>query len=221
MFDSGSMIRFVIGIAFLLACGSVEAPTSNITISSTAVEFGPRNIHDADQMETIVIRNDGNADHALPSITLSGDSQFSIEANTCGSSIDVAQSCDLTVKFAPEMIGSVSATIQVGDDTVIVSGAGGALIVSSINDPGELTQDIECNQPDSGRINCPPLLATRNSFSVVAVGNFEDWGASSQNQGSPLCTTSTTCSFELNSLQDLLDGTLEKITLTAYFREVQ
>jgi YD repeat-containing protein len=105
-----------------------------VSLSPTSLTFGVRVLGITTASENVVLRNAGTKTLAISSIVASGD--FTIPANTCGSSLAPQTSCTISVAFKPTAVGTRRGTLTINDDasgsphTVSLSGTGTALTLS-------------------------------------------------------------------------------------------
>ena len=52
---------------------------------------------------------------AISSVTFSGQNDFSVSTNNCGSSVPANSSCTFNLMFKPTAVGTFSATMKIGD----------------------------------------------------------------------------------------------------------
>jgi hypothetical protein len=92
--------------------GSADA----ISVSPTTINYG--NVTSGrTQSKTVTVTNAGTATVTMSPLQISGASaaDFTMSANTCGSSLAASSSCSVSVTFAPPSPGSYSATLTVTD----------------------------------------------------------------------------------------------------------
>ncbi len=116
---------------------------SDATASPSSLAFGGVRPGNTTSPETVTLTNDGNATVHVTSATLTGDSSFSLAADTCsGATLAVGATCTVQVEFAPTTLGPLQASLSFGDDAlnspqvVAVTGSGiqpaASLSVSSL-----------------------------------------------------------------------------------------
>ena len=111
--------------------GTGTAP--DVVLSPTGLIFGSVPLGSSSGTQSVTLTNTGNAALSITSVAASGD--FS-QTNDCGSSIAVAGSCVITVKFTPTAGGTRTGTITITDNaiysfqTVTLSGSGGDYALS-------------------------------------------------------------------------------------------
>ncbi len=212
---------------FAAACGSVAGdqegnPDSNLQLSVSSVQFDPQDIHAADATRTLTVTNAG--DEVLDaSVSISGDSQFTIATTDCGAELAVEASCSVEVLFAPALVGEVSATLTIGDNSANVLGTGGVNVVGQIWGSGEIVE-LSCNHSGVDLNTCAPVLVTTNTFEFSTTTptsslTFTGWGNATTSIGSnAVCSDSSgVCTLVFNDMAELLDGSLTEITLQALF----
>lgn len=111
-----------------------DGATQNIALGGTGVatEFslsGPIDFGDqrvgtisGDQVETVTNNTDYPANPSGPSITGSGSGDFNLDGNNCSG--NVAATCTINVNFQPTGLGSTSATLNAGGQSVSLTGNG-------------------------------------------------------------------------------------------------
>jgi hypothetical protein len=88
-------------------------PAPQLTVSPSAWDFGYQAVGTKSNQETLALTNSGTASLALNSIQLANGQVFSINSNTCGSSISAGGSCSISVVFGPTASGSASDAVQI------------------------------------------------------------------------------------------------------------
>ena len=99
-----------------------------IVLTPVAVDFGTQLTATGSAVRNITISNTGNTTGALGSITIAGD--FSLKANTCGTSLAAQTGCTVSVVFTPAATGIRGGLLTVVDDagtqTATLTGTGTA-----------------------------------------------------------------------------------------------
>jgi hypothetical protein len=89
------------------------APSPNIDLSSSALDFGGVGINNSVTLQ-VTIMNTGSGDLNLGTLVFSGDVAFSQGAGgTCGSSVAPGGSCMVAVRFQPTSSGSKIGTLAI------------------------------------------------------------------------------------------------------------
>ncbi|MDE1155917.1 MAG: choice-of-anchor D domain-containing protein [Acidobacteriaceae bacterium] len=105
--------------------GSGNAPATD-TLSPASLSFGSQVLDSASNAQSVLLTNSGDA--ALTLITAASDSTEFAVTNGCGASLAGHSTCALSVVFAPNTIGSRSATLLVTDQfrsqSVALNGTG-------------------------------------------------------------------------------------------------
>lgn len=113
----------------LSGAGSSQA---SVSLSPTSINFGTVSLG-ANAPKLVTVTNTGNTTLIVSSITVSGNSSFT-EADTCVSAtsgIAAGKTCTITVTFAPNASGTLTASLDVADNAgsglqvVSLSGSGG------------------------------------------------------------------------------------------------
>jgi hypothetical protein len=101
------------------------------TASPASIAFGSVTVGKTATPQTITFTNDGSTTVHVSPVTLTGESVFSLSADTCsGASLASGTTCTVHVGFAPASVGSQLATVAFSDDaanspqTVALSGRG-------------------------------------------------------------------------------------------------
>jgi Bacterial Ig domain/Abnormal spindle-like microcephaly-assoc'd, ASPM-SPD-2-Hydin len=106
---------------------NVTAPTA--TLSTTTVDFGTL-ARGQTATKTVTLKNGGTAPLNISSIAIGGTTPFTISGKTCGASLAVGASCNVTVRFAPTAVTAYTGTLTFTDDatpntqTVALRGSG-------------------------------------------------------------------------------------------------
>ncbi|NJC74144.1 choice-of-anchor D domain-containing protein [Planosporangium thailandense] len=106
-------------------------PTSGISVSPTALDFGAVATGATSAAQAVTVANTGSAAASVGSIAATGD--FG-QTNDCGSSIAAGASCTVSATFRPTATGS-----RTGNLTVIAAGATNAVALSGSGvEPGPI-----------------------------------------------------------------------------------
>jgi Bacterial Ig domain/Abnormal spindle-like microcephaly-assoc'd, ASPM-SPD-2-Hydin len=106
---------------------NVTAPTASL--SSTTMDFGTL-ARGQTATKTVTLKNGGTAPLNISNIAIGGTSAFTISGQTCGATLAVGASCNVTVRFAPTAVTAYSGTLTFTDDaapgtqTVSLTGSG-------------------------------------------------------------------------------------------------
>ncbi len=111
-----------------------QQQTIDLGGTGVATQFslsGPRDVGDqrvastsGDQVETVTNNTDYSANPSGPSITGSGSGDFNVTGNNCSGSVAGLATCTINVNFAPTGLGSTSATLNAGGQSVTLTGNG-------------------------------------------------------------------------------------------------
>ncbi|MGI4978864.1 MAG: beta strand repeat-containing protein, partial [Janthinobacterium lividum] len=85
-----------------------------VVLLPTAVDFGTQSVGTPSGVRNITISNTGNVTGALGRISVSGD--YSLSANTCGTSLPAQTGCTVSVVFTPTASGVRNGLLTVLDD---------------------------------------------------------------------------------------------------------
>ncbi|MEZ2347939.1 choice-of-anchor D domain-containing protein [Terriglobus sp. RCC_193] len=97
----------------------------NITLMPTSVDFGTQLVGSTSATANVTVSNTGTSGGALGSISVSGG-DYSVQANTCGTSLASQVGCTVSLVFKPTASGSRTGTLTIVSDagTQIVPLAG-------------------------------------------------------------------------------------------------
>ncbi|MAL99109.1 MAG: hypothetical protein CL583_11765 [Alteromonadaceae bacterium] len=122
---------------------SVAVPVAEIVVQDEA-SFGSVLPGESTTQE-IVIGNDGTADLTINGIDISGDAAYT-QTNDC-TTVAPDASCSVTVTFAPQVEGPLSATLSIASNDANspsqVSLVGTGKVIDDGGDPVELSYDLE------------------------------------------------------------------------------
>lgn len=121
---------------------TTKSQSATVTVTNGTVEIVPASLNfgfvktNQTASRTIALNNTGTSALTMNSLTFSGinPAQFSVTANTCGSSVAAGASCSLTVTFKPAAAIAYSAILNISDSSadspqqVILSGHGRAVV---------------------------------------------------------------------------------------------
>jgi len=94
------------------------AAAPSVTLNPTALTFASQTLATTSAAQTVTITNTGSATLTGLSVALGGtnSADYSISANTCGTSLAIAANCSVSVTFTPQATGTRSASLQVTDN---------------------------------------------------------------------------------------------------------
>lgn len=136
--------------AFTPTSRSVSVSSANVTgvtfsstgtpvasLSPTSVSFGNQNLNTTSAAQVVVLTNSGAASMSISSIAISGTNSSNFaRTTTCGTSLAIGASCNISVTFTPSAAGTRTATLSVTDNatgsphTVSLTGIGFAPVAS-------------------------------------------------------------------------------------------
>ena len=94
---------------------------ANATASPSSVPFGDLRLGNTAGVQTVTLTNDGNAIVNVAAATLTGDSSFSLTADTCSSTtLALRATCTVQVGFTPATLGPLQASLTFTDDAGIL-----------------------------------------------------------------------------------------------------
>ncbi len=115
-------------------CGTVFSWSPNVTLpptlNPTSLNFPSQAVDTTSAARSVGITNvnTGSATLDFNGITLSGSADFSISSTTCGATLLPGRVCKVSITYAPTIIGTESATLNIADNapgspqTVPISG---------------------------------------------------------------------------------------------------
>lgn len=101
------------------------------TVSPTSINFGSLGVNVTSGARAITLTNNNGAVLSISGIALSNALDFAITSNTCGTSLQPATSCTVSVSFTASATGARSGTLTFTDSasgntqSVVLSGTGG------------------------------------------------------------------------------------------------
>ncbi len=116
-----------------------SSPSASFTLSAEAMEFGERQLNAASDPQTLTINNTGNSPVPIDRMVLRGDRDFRVDQDSCTPILMLApdETCEITVIFTPNSLGSRSATMELQLDgkthVIPLTGAGTAESVPGIS----------------------------------------------------------------------------------------
>jgi len=114
-----------------LGGGAPAEPGALVLEAPNAGDFGPTASHTSTD-RVVTVRNDSGAPVALDPPALTGDSAFSINQTTCGTSLAVGASCSVTVRYSPTLAPGNQSAAHTATLTV-APGATASLQASTYN----------------------------------------------------------------------------------------
>ena len=96
------------------------SPEPQLALSTPALTFPGQNVNSSSLPLTVTLTDTGGAPLTISAITLTGDSEFSMQS-TCGAGITLqpaATGCTVSVVFSPTSVGLKTATITVSDNAL-------------------------------------------------------------------------------------------------------
>ena len=119
--------------AVLSGCGTnVSVTNLQLTLTPATLGFGIAGLNTASAAQSLTLTNTGMAAATITATTVSGD--FSIAANSCGSTLTVGATCQISVVFTPASLGlrtgSVTVASNAGPQTATLTGTGGTSLAT-------------------------------------------------------------------------------------------
>jgi hypothetical protein len=200
------------------------------TLVPLTQNFGSEVIGFKSPVETFTWTNNSSFTSQVTSVTIAGDSDFTLTSNNCGSVTGIAggASCTITVVFTPTALGVGSATLS------IVSGGGStppasltgtgtpgyslsptSLNFGSLDVTASATQALTLTNLASGPLAVPPLVTTgQYAVDTTACGTTVAAGASCQVKVTfePLSTSTQNGTVGVNSTSLLYSGLSATLT---------
>jgi hypothetical protein len=91
-------------------------PYSNATLSPTSISFGNVAVNSTSRAKTATFTNTGTTALSVTGVVRNGGtnaSDFTVSGCAAGTSLSAGASCTLSITFAPKVLGTNSATIDV------------------------------------------------------------------------------------------------------------
>lgn len=112
--------------SFTVALSGNGTGAFTVVLLPVAVDFGSQLVGGTSAVRNITISNTGNISGALGRIAVSGD--YTLSANTCGTSLPAQTGCTVSVVFTPSVSGVRNGLLTVADDagtqTATLTGTG-------------------------------------------------------------------------------------------------
>jgi hypothetical protein len=175
-----------------------------VSLSPTTLTFASETVDATSAAQTSTLTNIGNAPLNITGISASGD--FA-QTNTCGTSLAIGSSCQISVTFAPSAVGN-----RTGNITIAQSGGGSPRTIT-LSGIGVAATDFTIGL-DSGSQASQTVPAGQNarfSLAIAPAGAF----AGTVNLScsvTPAATPAPTCSLSNSAVQ--LSGTALTVTVT-------
>ncbi len=109
---------------FWLISGSHAFGTTDYNSNTVCPTFGPasldyltQTVNTTSSGKTVTLTNTGSTTLAISSIALNAGTNFTISANTCGSTLAASASCAITVTFSPTVIAVYQDFLDIADNS--------------------------------------------------------------------------------------------------------
>ncbi len=181
--------------------GTAVGPTASL--SPTALTFALQTVGTTSTAQTATLTNSGNAPLAITGITASG--AFA-ETNTCGTSLAMGSSCQISVTFSPTAAGNATGMIA-------VTQSGGAPQNLALSGSGVAAPDFTIGLA-AGSQTSQSIAAGQNAqfgIAVAPAGTFTGTVSLSCSI-TPSATPAPTCSLSSSTVQ--LSETAATVTAT-------
>lgn len=177
--------------------------TGSVVPSPTSVTWGAVAVGNTSGAKTVTLTNSGTTSVSISSIAFTGTdaSDFSVQSNTCGSSLAASSSCTVSLLFKPILAGTRTATLVFTDSDpsspqqVPVSGTGTGGSATVVASPTSLT----FGSVNVGTSSASQTITVSNGTSgsvtlgtgIISGTNSGDFSISSTNCGSTLAASAT------------------------------
>jgi hypothetical protein len=173
------------------------------TLSPTTLTFASQTVGTTSTAQTATLTNSGNAALNISGISTSGE--FA-QTNTCGTSLAIGSSCQISVTFSPSAAGNVTGNITItqnggGPETIALSGIG----VAAPNFTVGLATGSQASQTIAAGQNAQFSIAVAPASAFTGTVNLSCSIA-------PTATPAPTCSLSSSAVQ--LSGTALTVTAT-------
>lgn len=115
---------------------------TGVTVTPSSLSFGDVTVGDVSSPQSVTITNTGTSTLTFKGFSTSSD--FA-QTNTCGATLNVGQSCTVSVTFSPTVSGARNGSLSISDDAagspqqVALSGTGDAIFQMSSPSPSVTT----------------------------------------------------------------------------------
>jgi Cep192 domain 4/Beta-propeller repeat/HYDIN/CFA65/VesB-like, Ig-like domain len=122
--------------------GTGVSVATAVTVTPSSLSFGDVTVGDVSSAQSVTITNTGTATLTFKGFSASSDF---IQTNTCGATLNVGQSCTVSVTFSPTVSGARNGSLSISDDAsgspqrVALSGTGDAIFQMSSPSPSVTT----------------------------------------------------------------------------------
>ena len=113
MTNRKSLQLSVMLLAFLASTALASAAPTAPSISPTSKIFGNVAVRNIGPAQTFTLKNNQNA--SLPILSITSSPEFP-QTNTCGTQLAAKAQCVISVRFAPTLMGTRTATLAVTYD---------------------------------------------------------------------------------------------------------
>ena len=175
-----------------------------VSLSPTTLTFASETVGATSAAQTSTLTNIGNAPLNITGISASGD--FA-ETNTCGTSLAIGSSCQISVTFAPSAVGN-----RTGNITIAQSGGGSPQSIA-LSGIGSAAPDFTIGLASGSQASqtVPAGQNAQFSIAIAPAGAF----AGTVNLScsvTPAATPAPTCSLSNSAVQ--ISGTALTVTVT-------
>src|ERR1700677_21264 len=147
--------------------GTGVAPAPTVSLTPNSYTFPTTNVGTTGAPQNFTLANTGTATLEISRVTLGGPNPGDFaQTNTCGTSVNAASHCTVTVMFAPQAAGTRTATVNIADNapdspqSISLSGTANAPFSMAPTAPGGATATIS------------PTGSANYNLQFVRAGNF-------------------------------------------------
>ena len=158
----------------------VASPTALLTMpagtqTNGGIDFGTQTIGNPSLYRTVTVANVGASSMSLPSVNLSGDSEFSIAWNSCATALLPQQSCALGVLYQPTTTDTARGTLTVsgGSDisNIALVGTGRAApLLTTVT----IASSVDFGSVPLGTTASQALVLTNTGTNTLTITNSSD-----------------------------------------------
>jgi hypothetical protein len=167
--------------AFIAKIGVNDA--ASVSLSPAAIQYSQQQIGSTSQAQQVVLRNMGSSALSVSSISVTGD--FA-ESDNCGSSLQAAGTCTLSITFTPNAAGPRTGSIRISDDAAgsphIITLSGSGLGSVAALAPASLAF---AGTPVGTSSAAQPVILSNSGNSALNIGTIQVNGDYTQTNNCP------------------------------------